>query len=342
MNEVLYERLKELLSSNSLRELDALIVSNIIDRTNLGTIEIFLEKNIKRKYYPFFMIYHLGLFKKFDCNFDEAIFLFEELLKSTHVRDKASACLSLGDIYAQLGEIDKAESYYQEVINLNAYFVGKALISLGKLKYLRGSLEEAEKFFKETLKFFSGMSPQANLYLAWINIKKEDYDKAFIFLARAIANIKEKKDASSTAKEEYETNLIITTLYLVKKLGIKLINLPFELKSNDYLFYQIEDFSIRHTERYIEQNRHKKSDPDFTEKFQYPNLINFAQESIKKSVRYNDGLFDSYIIPLPNNGEFKYNYIKVLTIPNTKDIVIIYPAIEMFSIADYKKKQRQI
>ena len=50
--------------------------------------------------------------------------------------------------------------------------------------------------------------------------------------------------------------------------------------------------------------------------------------------------YDEYVLEVPNIGADKENYLKVLTIPNTLDIIDIYPVLTRYNCQeDYIRKK---
>ena len=119
-------------------------------------------------------LFKLGFHNQKKKNFQEAIMLYEKVIKIdptivfTHY--------NLGIIYEQLKDIEKAEANYKEAIKVNPSFI-YSYNNLGIMSHQNGQKENAIKYFKQVIKidpkYYNGYS---NLGLVYASLGM--YDQA--------------------------------------------------------------------------------------------------------------------------------------------------------------------
>lgn len=128
-------------------------------------------------------------------------------------------------------------------------------------------------------------------------------------------------------------SILITELYLKKALGI-----PIKFKKgsrSDYVKEQILNYDEQKFEEHInvhivnENNESDDTHSKYKENINLKYLIECVKEGLKTSKKANvEDIFEIHYFYIPNIGVYKNetcNYLKVLIVPNTLDIITMYP-----------------
>ena len=128
-------------------------------------------------------------------------------------------------------------------------------------------------------------------------------------------------------------SILITELYLKKALGIP-VNWNKGSRS-DYLKEQILNYSeqnfINHINIHItnEENESDETHSKYKENTDLKYLIKCVKEGLKTSKKANvEDIFEIHYFYVPNIGVYKNemcNFLKVLIVPNTSNIITMYP-----------------
>ena len=190
--------------------------------------------------------------------------------------------------------------------------------------YMRGKAERELRDYESAIKDFELVynidnRTNALVELFYLYYFTKKYNKAMNLLS-----VVEKRNAIS------EEKLKVIKLVLKNKLGLMTIRDNFEL--DDYQSFQIADYSYRETLKHLRSHEKEKDD----EKSQFNNNINldYLLFKLKKFIieenKYNmKSTLDIYYFGLSGigfdrNGDIS-NYIKVVVVPGTKDIITAYP-----------------
>ena len=190
--------------------------------------------------------------------------------------------------------------------------------------YMRGKAERELRDYESAIKDFElvyDMDNRTNalIELFYLYYFTNKYNKAMNLLP-----IVEKREIIEDEK------LKVIKLVLKNKLGLMTIRDNFEL--DDYQSFQIADYSYRETLKHLRSHEKEKDD----EKSQFNNNINldYLLFKLKKFIieenKYNmKSTLDIYYFGLSGigfdrNGDIS-NYIKVVVVPGTKDIITAYP-----------------
>ena len=189
-----------------------------------------------------------------------------------------------------------------------------ATLELGKIEFNDGNLKNARMYFESALKLCE--NPVALQYLIYINIHEEKYEEAYKLYKRFIKyDYKECHDSVNMG------------IILHNKL-----NLPISKHLEKNYFYQQltdynEDKAIEHIKCHLEKKDHSV----------YSNIVNvdaLYRDSIIKIQNINPNTFmvvDKYVLDynyIVGTSRNKItNRVEVVTIPNTKDILTIYPKV---------------
>mgnify|MGYP000214782859 CR=1 FL=1 len=82
--------------------------------------------------------------------------------------ETAWAMLTLGELYAEYGEIDKAEKIYEQIVEMRPNYPF-AVAALGDIAYEKGEIEKAEKIYNDAIEII----PEVGFYISLAQIYKE-------------------------------------------------------------------------------------------------------------------------------------------------------------------------
>ncbi len=259
-------------------------------------------------------------------NFEKAKYHFEQVLKE---KNDPLVLFQLARTEKKLDNISKARIHFDAVSKtvLDANIKPSALLELGKLEAEEGNLDKARKIFKDLA---NQNVPYANKALIMLEYRNGNY-------LEAIKLINEELKNGETVDEK-----IILALS-------KELNIFFDIDYNEipltYLNKQILDYDEytalshiidRHVNGVNSFNFNKKL--DIYELF-YETKSMLARENKIKNLVFND----VYVIPYQSIGEVGEEYLRVVTLPDSKNIITMYPMFteydeETEDMLDFKKK----
>ena len=294
----------------------------------LGKLEAQLE-NVKeaKRYYEMvlrvdkrdeYALVEIGKIEYVLGNYEEAKERFEKALE---FRNDPITKFQLAKTEYKLGNTGRARVIYKDLSKtlLDEKIRPYALLELGRLEACEGNLDEARKIF--TYLEENDKDEYAYRSLAIMEYKAGNYLEAL-----KIVNQELKKNRLVDEK------LIIA---LGKKFNIffdyDYDNILMTYRNEQILDYSedraIEHIIERHFEGINKSNFNKDLDP-------YQLFIEaksmLARENKLKQLSFND----IYIIPYSNIGEYDEEYLKVVTLPNSKNIITMYPLITGIDLED--------
>lgn len=216
-----------------------------------------------------------------------------------------------------------AEKYLTQFSKDNEYTEKVKYMKAKSLRFV-GRFEESEKELEEILKksYNSGVA----LMLLYLYIYTMKYEKALNLLERLYAdkNLEVPKDTLNVAE-----------IFMNKHLGREV---KIRGEYNAYTKHQIIDYKEdllmeRINEHYARYNKEGIENPSyFNERINKEYLVELVKENISKCKKANVlDLLDVYYFCLHNIGienNNVCNYIKVIVIPNTNNILAIQPKFE--------------
>lgn len=248
---------------------------------------------------------------------DKAIDNILEALGSNLVNDEEELYLILGEAYTKKADYKSAKKNL-EIVLQSSHKVPRyhAVCALGKLEYLSGNLEEAKLIFQSCLEQdHNDYFPL--LQLITIEIKQENYLQAEEYLKKLEENYSVDNLTSSNT-------LTFLKLSVDKKLNKDIVSLGI-ISYREKLIIDYNDESvIEHI-----KNRHGKESStttSFNQSIDIESLYYETKEKLtEENICYGNDC-DIYLIDYKNIGnEENMDRYKVVVIPNTKDIITMYP-----------------
>ena len=304
-----------------------------------GTYESAIKYVEKAKQGPKDFVYVQAVYEETKLNikygnYKKALELCQELMTLHHPYDD-EVFLMRGIIYQGLRQIEKATSDYEIATSsedLNTK--GTASFHLGNIMFAKGEFAQAEKLLTDSLEvhgefFVSGYFKLISLY-----IKQERYDEAQILL-------NELKEQFPSIEEDI--SYVLATRVLQRKRNEEIIETPIAYVEKQIINYDKES-AIIHI-----RSRHKDSydgKTKFTDNESIRDLYDFALTQMTEDNMVYEDVMDVYSVHYPNIGETDdgqpLNHFRIVAVPNTKDIITMYPCEDYFlpRKKDYKQEEK--
>ena len=300
------------------------IISNKKDsyaRVELGKIELSLgnvdkarkyyEEAIKNQKMPSAKL-ALGKLEKALGNIDKAKGIFEGLSASGDIPGK----IELGRLEFNLGHVEEARKIF-ESINTNEYVMSGA-IELGRLEAKLGNTQKAKEYFLSLIN--TRVERFGYNLLIVLCIQNKEYEEAFKYVKEAL-------------DKRYHINSDII-IDLSKRLNI-FFNVDYQYYRYSYSMNQQLDYDPYCAIDHVIERHTNSTNTDFNENIDVYKLFNNMEQYLTEDNKSNKLSFnDIYLIPYKNAGANGENYIKVVTLSNTKNIITMYPVFGYFENAE--------
>ena len=220
--------------------------------------------------------------------------------------------------YLELGKKEKTLEYIETLSEFGNLYRDNCYYYLGKVELLNGNYNKAFDYFEKVTTNKIKTYKSTKLQEIFILIKKEKYEEAYI-----IFNELKKIGFDDELRNFMHTMLV----YFNKKL-----NLNLDITSNSYIDKLIVNYDKKLVLKHI--SKHKYSDYNklkhtlFNYDIDVEEIYDFAYNNINEANYIDNNFTDCYILKYNNigiNSEGICNYLKVVTLPNSKEIVTIYP-----------------
>lgn len=261
--------------------------------------------------------------------FDKALEACQELMTLNHPYDD-EVYLMRAMAYQGKRDITKATKDYQiAVSSKDEDTKGTASFHLGNILFAKGDFTEAEKLYLDSLTTYGEIHEAGYFKLIALYIKENRLDEAQMLLNNLLEKFPEKK---------HDISFMIALRTIQSKRGVKV---PTETLV--YVEKQIVDYNksaalahirARHVDDYENKSRFRKG-------IDLVKLYDYVQSRLTEDEKINEDIMDVYSIDYPDAGELngtKIDHIRVVVIPNTKNILTMYPSNEYFlpRKCDYK------
>lgn len=275
------------------------------------------ESNIDRNY----VLLELGKLEVILGNHKKAKeYFIERLNNSKNNIDRNYALQELGKLEVILGNIQKAKEYFVERLNNSESIKDKsyALLELGRIEAEEGNIEQARIYFKQSINKNSSLKDKSYIInlLILCDLEEEKYVAALNKLKKLIKH-----------KVDIDYKLLY---YVCKKLNISTNgkNEKFDKSINEVLKYN-KCAALDHVVR-----NHRVDIDDFNPNVNIFKLFDDIKKYLTEENRIPKLIFyDIYVVPYNNIGFDGQNYLLVVTLPKTKNIITMYPVKDKYNIS---------
>ena len=307
----------------SIKNPEVIIKYNIIRgqiESQKGNIEeakkIFLYE-INKKVLDITAKYELSKIELMEKNHQKSIELASQVVNSSDPLHDEAMLIIISN-YIELNELEKAKMLIYELLERSPKNINSVYLNMGKICLYEKKYDEAKKYFSKVSSKSKRNYQYAKIEEIYLAIREENLEEV-----QAIFNTLDKNEICGNLMSKY---LLIET-YLDSKVNNNIKN------SNCYIGNLIYNYDINlvieHIEKHKYEDKSKKFHTIFSSDIDIYELYNYALENINKDNLIIKQFMDVYLLKYENAGYYKdktYNYIKVVTLPNTKEIITIYPS----------------
>ena len=179
------------------------------------------------------------------------------------------------------------------------------------------NLEEAKKWLQQAADENMLSSTVAYLNLAFIAIREEEYDTCYDII---------EKVSNMDINEQLEQTLEKLKLYIDIKTGKKIPNQE-RIYSEEQMINYSEEKAIEHIQK---SHSSKNKSIEFTDSENIEKLFHQVKAAITGITPNINCLSDEYFLSIPKVGvidSISTDWLKVVCLPNTHDIITMYPTI---------------
>ena len=229
---------------------------------------------------------------------------FESMLNT---KSKNYAVLELGKLAVNEGNIAKAREYFESLLNTPSK--DYAMLELGILEESKGNIEKAREYFESLLNTSTKHYAISELFI-------------LAFLERDYDTIKELSSNLEFDNFKFVANLLTNNI---------------DLNYNSYFTSQCSNYSIERAKEHVRLHLHKienkKVHSVFNSDIKIEELFYEINLRLKNAIPHKVGVTDDYLIEFAENIgiclEQKTNIVKVITIHDTKNIITMYPVLNI-------------
>lgn len=267
---------------------------------------------------------------------NSAIDLCEETLKDCSSKYYVRIFYEiLAKAYYKKNDYEKAEEYYKKIDTDEKI----KKINLGKIELLKGNFELADEYLSnlDVDNYDINMFYEEYYILALAKLRVNKYDEVLKILDLFYENI----NKHEIEQMKFKLDRIRLYINSIKKEKIDQSTLAYTEK-------QIVSYSKKSALKHI--YKHHVVEPresKFNENIDIKELFENIKDMLSKDNVIYDSLFDKYIIKYPNAGYDKDNHninqMLVITLPNTKNILTMYPydgSESMFVLEELEEKEK--
>jgi len=285
-----------------------------------GNIELARQyfKQLIKEYNDIYAMMELGILEKEEGNTKLARQYFETIIKLDN--NDSFAIFQLGILEKEDGNIKQARKHLKSLLNTQDSDYAK--IELGILEKEDGNIEKAREYFESLL------NTQNKDYAYKLLILLEFLEKNYILALKYI---------NEALKQNIEINYDLI-IFLGKELNVY-FDVDYETMKYNYSMNQLlnydENCAIEHIVK-----RHVKN--GFNKKVDVYKLFNDVKDYLSDENKLNKLNFnDLYLLRMDNIGAHNENYLLVVTLPHSKDIITMYPVMDKKSIIKYLDKDEK-
>ena len=270
----------------------------------------------------------LGRLEASEGNNTKARLYFEQLLNT---QNRTYAMLELGRLEAREGNNIKARQYFEQLLNeQNRTY---AMLELGRLEVSEGNNAKAREYFEQVMTSQNAEDKAyAMLELIFLNIREGEYLEAYNMFK------------SGGYKKPEKQDLYHLDILLQYELGITKYD---QILNKDYYINQLFSYNalstLEHLAKHLDEDNKKIKHSVFSQNVDLEGLFNFASEQIKYLNPIEISTTHNYILDCEQEIAIIHGYstncLKVVTIPNTNNILTMYPILVSKNTELEKPKQ---
>lgn len=347
-------KIKEILDSsanNTLKEgAYQLLIQIKINNLNLKEAEQLLEK-FKDKTSDSKIKFLFGQLENKKGNKLKAYQIFNDILKNdTECKLKASYELVILEI--EINHLDRAFELLNSILERKNFHYNEALETKINCLIKMGNFKSAYECIDELLNI-NGNKSITNFYMAKMEIYNKNYYRALSLFEnvtkenlRIYRNMLYKKTcilikqeryeeayATFNSLKEYDYNRNYENKYNLLEIYLKdKLNQSCDIEPKIYVENLLCEYNyervIEHIKKHKEEDNNKINHTIFNPNIDIENLYNYVLDNLNEDNFIINSFNDVYILEYPNigsDGEKILNYLKVITLPNSKKIVTMYP-----------------
>lgn len=258
-------------------------------------------------------------------DYNEAIKLFSSILDYENSGYREKAILSIGDIYGNLKDYDKARQYYLGSIDYQLYPSYKSYYYIGASYALEQNFKKAKEFYFKCINNSKSVKYRSLSYLrlAYISLRRNEIDECKSYIENINSDILSVKEKNAYS----HINAIIN--YGENK----------ALEDVSYGNMQIYDYSLDRLVEHLYQNHRVKGNSIFKEDINLDELVLQIPNLLEKSVLVDNSEFEHFQVEYKEIGylnRIRTDYLEIVVIPNTKNVITMYPTKAEILISDSK------
>ena len=264
---------------------------------------------------------------------DKALELAQDVMDSADNKYHGKAIIILGQIYMKKYEYEKAYDYFVKSLEYNYYRDPRGYLYISEVFMIQRDYENAQKYIDEFLRnsknyVYNNLS---HLRTAVIGVKTNDLEKVIENISKVNNKYLEGKNV-----EDYEA----VNTYIKWKTGKKI----------NYSIYSVSQLANYSIDRLIEHidKEHVINDlkASFDKDINLEELVSQMPELLDDAMLISNRYYEKYRLRYDNIGEVngkKVNTLHVVTLPNSKKIITMYPVYddEKQNVKEIKSKVKQ-
>lgn len=260
-------------------------------------------------------------------NYEKAKTYFVKALNSSSVESVCTnAMINLGEVALYEGDYNLARQYAEHALLSYNYYRRVDIYSLlAKIAFYENKMEEVLKYYR--LGYKDTKEEFFLIDMLFVYVHMERYDDAICLLN----NVLKYCDYS---KKKFDIDMLV--LFLSKKFNIFFKDYDLSLYRNTYGYLQMKNYdyecAVDHIKKHNEYNVSRDPFSGYGDYFDNCIDMHVLVDKVKDMIdpKYKmqsciASINDAYIIPYPNIGVCGSNLLCVVTLPNSKDILTLYP-----------------
>ena len=286
--------------------------------------------------FPIKVPHQLAVVEYLQDNFQKAIEMEENILRKNTILYRESVILII-DCYMKLRNKEKALEYI-DILKENPYYTLN-----DDLNYMMGKIAIIDKQWLKALEYFNKVEKRNNTAYRDVLFKK----------CCVYAKLNEIDKLEEMLNELDSLNIYGKYDGIIRKMHTYVSDRKYHnIEVNDSMSYvelQIINYdkerAIEHIKLHQKPDSTKENHSIFSDNINIENLYEEVLDHLNDETFHDSNLVDCYILNYPNVGycEDKISdLLKVITLPNTKEIVTMYPYVKNKALLKSKPKVKKL